>query len=52
MEGFVYHRITGWFYRRGGQRPTKQPPWNSQQLHGMACIGCEARCDTLGKLHQ
>ena len=35
MDGFVYHRITRWFYRRGGQRPTKQAPWNSQQLHGM-----------------
>ncbi|MGH9719679.1 MAG: group II intron reverse transcriptase/maturase [Bryobacteraceae bacterium] len=35
MDGFVYHRITRWFYRRGGQRPTKQAPWNGQQLHDM-----------------
>jgi RNA-directed DNA polymerase len=35
MDGFVYHRITRWFYRRGGQRPTKQAPWTGQQLYGM-----------------
>jgi group II intron reverse transcriptase/maturase len=35
MDGFVYRRITRWFYRRGGQRPTKQPPWTGQQLLDM-----------------
>jgi RNA-directed DNA polymerase len=35
MDAFVYRRITRWFYRRGGQRPTKRAPWTSQQLHGM-----------------
>jgi hypothetical protein len=35
MDGFVYHRITRWFYRRGGQRPTKQAPWTGQQLQDM-----------------
>jgi len=35
MDGFVYQRITRWFYRRGGQRPTKQAPWTGQQLHDM-----------------
>jgi len=35
MDSFVYRRLTRWFYRRGGQRPTKQAPWTSQQLYGM-----------------
>jgi len=35
MDGFVYWRITRWFYRRGGQRPTRQAPWTGPQLHGM-----------------
>jgi len=35
MDGFVYHSITRWFYRRGGQRPTKQAPWTGQQLLDM-----------------
>jgi group II intron reverse transcriptase/maturase len=30
MDDFVYHRITRWFYRRGGQRRTKQAPWTGQ----------------------
>jgi RNA-directed DNA polymerase len=35
MDDFVYRRITRWFYRRGGQRLTKQAPWTGQQLHDM-----------------
>jgi RNA-directed DNA polymerase len=35
MDGFVFQRITRWFYRRGGQRPTKQAPWTGQQLKDM-----------------
>lgn len=35
MDGFVYRRITRWFYRRGGQRVTKQAPWTGQQLQSM-----------------
>jgi group II intron reverse transcriptase/maturase len=35
MDDFVYLRLVRWFYRRGGQRPTKHAPWTSQQLHGM-----------------
>jgi RNA-directed DNA polymerase len=35
MDGFVYLRLIRWFYRRGGQRPTKHAPWTSLQLHDM-----------------
>jgi group II intron reverse transcriptase/maturase len=35
MDSFVYLRLVRWFYRRGGQRPTKHAPWTNQQLHGM-----------------
>jgi group II intron reverse transcriptase/maturase len=35
MDDFVYRRLVRWFYRRGGQRPTKHSPWTGPQLHGM-----------------
>jgi group II intron reverse transcriptase/maturase len=35
MDEFVYLRLVRWYYRRGGQRPTKHAPWTSQQLHSM-----------------
>ena len=35
MDRFVWQRIVQWFYRRGGQRPTRQRPWTSVELHGM-----------------
>ena len=35
MDDFVYLRLVRWFYRRGGQRPTKHAPWSSQQLFAM-----------------
>ena len=35
MDSFVVKRLRRWQYRRGGQRPTKRPPFNGQQLSGM-----------------
>jgi group II intron reverse transcriptase/maturase len=35
MDRFVYQSLRRWFYRRGGQRPTKRPPWTEDELHGM-----------------
>jgi group II intron reverse transcriptase/maturase len=35
IDDFVYDRMARWFYRRGGQRSARRPPWTSQQLHDM-----------------
>lgn len=35
MDGFVFRSLRRWQYRRGGQRPTKRPPFTSDQLYGM-----------------
>ena len=35
MDSFVVKRLRQWQYRRGGQRPTKRPPFTSDQLYGM-----------------
>ncbi|MFB3825881.1 MAG: group II intron maturase-specific domain-containing protein [Bryobacteraceae bacterium] len=43
MDDFVYLRLVRWFYRRGGQRPTREAPWTSQQLHGMGLLRLRGR---------
>ena len=35
MDSFVVQRLRRWQYRRGGQRPTKRPPFTGTQLYGM-----------------
>jgi len=35
MDSFVVKSLRRWQYRRGGQRPTKRPPYTGQQLYGM-----------------
>ena len=35
MDSYVVHKLRCWQYRRGGQRPTKRPPFTRQQLYGM-----------------
>ena len=35
MDSFVRMSLRRWQYRRGGQRPTKRPPFTVQQLSGM-----------------
>ncbi|HXP15712.1 MAG TPA: group II intron maturase-specific domain-containing protein [Terriglobales bacterium] len=35
MDRYVVKRLRGWPYRRGGQRPTKRPPFTGTQLYGM-----------------
>jgi RNA-directed DNA polymerase len=35
MDSFVTRSLRRWQYRRGGQRPTKRPPFTGQQLYGM-----------------
>ncbi len=35
MDRFVWQRLCRWFYRRGGQRPTKRRPWTNQELWAM-----------------
>ncbi|MGH9628055.1 MAG: group II intron reverse transcriptase/maturase, partial [Bryobacteraceae bacterium] len=35
MDSFVWQRLCRWFYRRGGQRPSKRRPWSSTELYGM-----------------
>jgi hypothetical protein len=35
MDSFVTRSLRRWQYRRGGQRPTKRPPFSCQQLYGM-----------------
>jgi RNA-directed DNA polymerase len=35
MDRYVVRSLRRWQYRRGGQRPTKRPPWTGDQLHGM-----------------
>jgi hypothetical protein len=34
MDCFVVQSLRGWQYRRGGQRPTKRPPFTGDQLYG------------------
>jgi RNA-directed DNA polymerase len=39
MDESVYLRLVRWYYRRGGQRPTKHAPWTaSSYLYGFASI--------------
>lgn len=35
MDRFVYRSLRRWQYRRGGQRPTRRPPFSGDQLHEM-----------------
>jgi RNA-directed DNA polymerase len=35
LDRFVFRSLRRWQYRRGGQRPTKRPPWTGDQLYGM-----------------
>ena len=35
---FVVQRPRRWQYRRGGQRPTRRPPFTHEQLYAMAFI--------------
>jgi RNA-directed DNA polymerase len=35
MDSFVVTSLRRWQYRRGGQRPTKRPPFTGDQLYGM-----------------
>ena len=35
MDSYVARKLRRWQYRRGGQRPTKRPPFTGQQLYGM-----------------
>jgi RNA-directed DNA polymerase len=35
MDSFVVRSLRSWQYRRGGQRPTKRPPFTGDQLYGM-----------------
>ena len=35
MDYFVVKSLRRWQFRRGGQRPTKRPPFTGDQLHGM-----------------
>ena len=35
MDSFVYERLVGWLYRRGGQRKTRRVLWTAEQFHGM-----------------
>lgn len=35
MDYFVVQSLRRWQYRRGGQRPTKRPPFTGHQLYGM-----------------
>ena len=35
MDRYVLWRLRSWQYRRGGQRPTKRPPFTGPQLYGM-----------------
>ena len=35
MDNFVFRSLRRWQYRRGGQRPTKRPPFTGNQLYGM-----------------
>jgi RNA-directed DNA polymerase len=35
MDSFVTRSLRRWQHRRGGQRPTKRPPFTGQQLYGM-----------------
>ncbi|HET8550057.1 MAG TPA: group II intron maturase-specific domain-containing protein [Bryobacteraceae bacterium] len=35
MDDFVRSRIVRWFYRRGGQRPSRRRPWTAHELWGM-----------------
>lgn len=35
MDAFVVQSLRRWQYRRGGQRPTKRPPFTWDQLRGM-----------------
>jgi RNA-directed DNA polymerase len=35
LDSFVTKSLRRWQYRRGGQRPTKRPPFTRQQLSGM-----------------
>ena len=35
MDGFVYRRLTGWLYRRGGQRTGRKIEWISRSFWDM-----------------
>ncbi len=35
MDSYVVRKLRRWQYRRGGQQPTKRPPFTRQQLNGM-----------------
>ena len=35
MDSYVVRKLRCCQYRRGGQRPTKRPPFTGQQLYGM-----------------
>ena len=35
MDSFVVMSLRRWQHRRGGQRPTKRPPFSSERLYGM-----------------
>jgi group II intron reverse transcriptase/maturase len=35
MDAFVYRRLTGWLYRRGGQRAPRSIKWTSQMFWAM-----------------
>jgi hypothetical protein len=35
MDGFVYRRLTGWLYRRGGQRAQRSIKWTSPMFWNM-----------------
>jgi hypothetical protein len=35
MDHFVIQRLRCWQYRRGGQRPTRRPPFTYEQLYAM-----------------
>jgi RNA-directed DNA polymerase len=35
MDSFVVKSLRQWQYRRGGQRPTKRPPFTGDQLYGL-----------------
>ena len=35
MDGFVYLRLTGWLYRRAGQRAKRSVKWTNQMFWAM-----------------
>jgi RNA-directed DNA polymerase len=35
MDAYVVRKLRRWQYRRGGQRPTKRPPFTGPQLYSM-----------------